>query len=82
MFSEDFTHYYGRHKRRNNHVIQNSVIQKTRVIHCRVDESFYKELKDLSAEKNKSISEMVRLLFENYLAKKKEIEWQKETINW
>lgn len=74
---------YGKHRRhRASNVIQNAVIQKSQVIHCRVDEQFYKELKELSDEKHKTISEMTRLLWRDYLTKKRIMEWRKEVGEW
>lgn len=78
----DYFKYYGKHKNmrdRKDVVAQNLVAQKYPTIRSRVNPKLYLIILDVAKERKKSISEMTRLLWEDYIKKKTEIE-QKEDV--
>jgi hypothetical protein len=76
----DFTHYYGKHKRKKDAVAQSNVAQKKYpVIRSRVSPVLNQKIVSISKEKNLSISEMTRLLWIDYINKKETID-QREDI--
>ncbi len=70
----EFTHYYGKHRKKDKVLPQLGVDTKTEILKLRVSPFLKKQIKELSEEKNKTVSEMTRLLWENYFNKV----WQKE----
>lgn len=64
-------------------VAQTFVAQKRYpVIRARVSAELESRIKNVAEEKGLSISEMTRILWENYLEKKFQKEWREEVNQW
>jgi len=82
--SENF-YYYGKHKHFKKPELvcpQNNVDTKTSILKLRIEPALKKRIKDLGLQKNKSASEMTRLLWEDYFKKADGFAWQKEVSQW
>jgi post-segregation antitoxin (ccd killing protein) len=68
----------------NKSVAQNVVAQKERypVIRSRVSVELKSRILEVAEEKGLSVSEMTRLLWEDYLEKKFQKEWQEEVSTY
>lgn len=56
----DFTHYYGRHKRKNNIVLQNNVVQtKTKKYQFRADIELIRDIEKFKKEMNQNTSKVI-----------------------
>lgn len=80
MNEENF-YYYGKHKqyRQPKLVCPQTVVDtKDDLLKLRIEPALKKRIKELSKLKNKSASEMTRLLWQNYFKKYDELSWQQE----
>jgi len=76
-----FTHYYGKHRAKNRECPQKNVSTKEKVLKVRISSGLKNKIKEIGDEKNKSISELTRLLWLDYLKKKEQKEWREEIEN-
>jgi len=82
MFSEEFTHYYGSHKHRNDVVTQPIVSTKKNILKFRIDDLLLKQIQNKCKETEKSFSELNRILWLAYFQTEKNILWKKEVEEW
>ena len=78
----EFRGYYGRHKRTNSVLPQQDVATKDNILRLRIDSKLKKCISELSVEKNKSASELTRLLWQDYFKKLDNKLWQEEIKEW
>ena len=72
-----FTHYYGRHRRKNITVVHSSVVQ-TKTFQVRIGGELRKKIENRVKDTGKNFSELNRLLWEDYFKKYEDKLWQKE----
>lgn len=77
----EFTHYYGRHKRRSNVCAQPVVDTNNALLKLRLPETLKKRIMEISKLKNKSASELTRLLWQHYFKKFEARAWAEEVKN-
>ena len=76
-----FTHYYGKHKRQNDCVIQTDRVQnKGKTLQIRIDNELNNALDSLSKELNQNPSKIARDVLEDFFLTKK-LQDQKEDID-
>ncbi len=78
----DFTHYYGKHRRKNNVWTQTNVDTKNDLLKLRIDGKLKNRIMDLAKDKNKSASELTRLLWVDYFKKVDDRAWRDEVNNF
>lgn len=78
----EFQGYYGHHKRRNELLPQKNVATKDKILRLRIDNKLKTRISEISAEKNKSASELTRLLWQDYFKKLDNKRWQEEIKEW
>ncbi len=76
----EFTHYYGKHKNRNNTVRQIDVRQKNRITVRFTDETVKKISEMLG--RGQTISGFIRTRIENQIKSLEQKEWEEETAEW
>lgn len=77
----EFTHYYGKHKRKNNVCPQLTVDTKDDLLKVRLPGNLKKKIMSRSQEVKKSASELTRILWQNYFDKFEAREWAEEVKN-
>ena len=63
-------------------VPRKNVSTKDEIMKFRLTSEMKNKILEVVEEKGKSASELTRLLWEDYLTKKRNIEWQKEVEEW
>lgn len=66
----EFTHYYGKHKRKNNLVIPNIVLQ-SKTLQVRMDSELYSNIKNLGKELNQNVSKVTKDILEDFFLERK-----------
>ena len=77
----EFTHYYGRHKRKNNVCPQPVVDTNDDILKIRVPKNLKKKIMSRSEDVKKSASELTRILWQNYFEKFEARAWAEEVKN-
>lgn len=77
----EFTRYYGKHRQRQNIVIQEPVLQE-KTFMFRAKGNLVGQIEEKCKEKNKSFSELNRILWQAYFETEKNLAWQKEVGEW
>lgn len=68
----EFTHYYGRHKRKNNIVLQPSVVQiKTKKYQFRADIELIKDIENFKKEMDQGDSKVITDILNDFFLTKK-----------
>lgn len=75
----EFTHYYGKHKRRNNYVLQKNTTHKSKTFQFRADNELKNYIQNLSKELNQSDSKTIKDILEDSFLEQK-LKNQKEEI--
>jgi len=76
----DFTHYYGKHKRKNNIVLQSNVVQtKIKKYQFRADIELVKDIENFKKEMNQSDSKVITDILNDFFLTKK-LREQKEDV--
>lgn len=78
----EFRGYYGKHKAKNKMLSQQDVATKDNILRLRIDSKLKRRIAEISIEKNKSASELTRLLWQDYFNKLDEKLWQEEIKEW
>lgn len=82
MNSEDFTHYYGRHKHQGNVVVQESVVRRYKKYQFWADSGLTKKIDAKCKELDKDFSELNRILWQAYFIVEENNAWKKEVESW
>ncbi len=82
MFSEDFTHYYGKHRRLNRSVVQQSVVQRFKKYQFWADSDLTKQIENKCSELGKDFSVLNRILWQAYFKVERDNAWRKEVESW
>jgi len=78
----EFTHYYGKHKRHSNYVLQSDVIQKGKTFQFRADNELETKIQNLAKELNQTDSKVIKDILNDFFLDKENIDWQKEVEGW
>lgn len=74
----EFTHYYGRHKRKNSLVLPSNVEQKGESYHFRANGELSDKINNLAKELNQGKSKVIKDILNDFFLDKEKIAWQKE----
>ncbi len=75
----DFTHYYGRHKRKDGYVLQSDVVQtKTKKYQFRADIELIKYIENFKKEMNQGDSKVITDILNNFFLTKTLCEQKKD----
>ena len=74
----DFTHYYGKHKHRNETVAQNNVRQKIKELHIRIDAELERNLSDLARNLDQDKSKIARDILIDHFLEQNTRDWVEE----
>lgn len=77
----EFTHYYGKHRRKNRVVVQPVVVQ-SKVFQNRIGGELRTRIENKVKETGKTFSELDKLLWRDYFRKLDDVAWQKEVEGW
>lgn len=67
----EFTHYYGRHKRKNNAVLQSNVVQtKSKKYQFRADTELIKDIENFKKEMNQGDSKVITDILNDFFLTK------------
>ena len=67
----DFTHYYGKHKRKNNTVLKSNVVQtKTKKYQFRADIELMKDIENFKKEMNQGDSKVITDILNDFFLTK------------
>jgi len=62
----EFTHYYGKHRRRSNYVIQKDVLHKGKTFLFRADFGLTEAIQDLAEELGHTDSKVIKDILEDF----------------
>lgn len=80
MKNNEFVHYYGKHRRRSNYVLQENVLHKGKTFQFRADFELRKNIEDLSNDLNESESKVIKDILEDFFLEAK-LKAQVEDVN-
>lgn len=66
-----FIKYYGKYKRKNNLVLPNIVIQKSKTLQVRMDNELYSNVENLAKELNQTVSKVTKDILEDFFLDQK-----------
>ncbi len=78
----EFTHYYGRHKRKNRLVLQTNVIRKGKTFQFRADDELGTNIQNLAKELNQTDSKVIKDVLNDFFLDREKIRWQKEVASY
>lgn len=80
MRNDEFSHYYGRHKK---HSPQKAVDTNKRITRkFRIDSDLDRKIENKCIEKGVTFSELNRILWQAYFNVEKNIAWKQEVESW
>ena len=79
MKSDEFTYYYGSHRKRSNYVLQRNVEHKGESFHFRADFDLANNIKSLSKELDQTISKVIKDILRDFFLEQK-LREQKEDV--
>lgn len=79
MKNDEFTHYYGKHRRRSNYVIHKDVIHKGKTFQFRADAELKKYIESLSELLDQSESKIIKDILEDFFLEQR-LREQKEDV--
>ena len=66
----DFTHYYGKHRHKNNLVLPTNVLQ-SKTLQVRMDTELYSNIESLAKELNQTVSKVTKDILEDFFLDQK-----------